>query len=123
MPGPLVITNVSKKAIRRLLEEDAYRADTKQAIKNLDGLDVLQRCKKLNAFLKKVSTNHPRHTLFPFPRCMRYSLESSGGKREWNRGRKGWEGATEEENGQGGKVSLNWNAKEGKLYQGPGKEG
>jgi hypothetical protein len=80
MPGPLLVTNVSKKAIRRLLEEDAYRADTKQAIKNLDGLDVLQRCKKLNAFLKKVSTDNPRHTFSPCPRRMRCPLESYGGK-------------------------------------------
>ncbi len=54
MPGPSLSSNVSKRAIRRLLEEDAYRADTKKALQNLEGLDVLQRCKQLNAFLKKV---------------------------------------------------------------------
>eukprot|EP00884_Botryococcus_braunii_P009107 jgi/Botrbrau1/18198/Bobra.53_1s0059.2 len=53
MPGALSVSKISKSAVRRLLEEEQYQADTRKFIEELSDGDVLDRCRQLNAFLKK----------------------------------------------------------------------
>jgi hypothetical protein len=54
MPGPAASLTVSRTAIRRLVEEEKYQADTRKLIDDISDGDVLNRCRQLNAFLKKV---------------------------------------------------------------------
>lgn len=56
MPGLAPGPRISGAAIRRLLEEEQYQADTRKHIEDTGGGDVLHRCRQLNAFLRKVSS-------------------------------------------------------------------